>query len=570
MSCDYRYRQGESCTRKPRYPVAAPTHCELHFPGDESAADRAVQITNYLQSLGSTVDLGGCVFPAGQSYFSRLFRAHSVELNVTDATFLGDFALPQGQMQKLIGDGLRVHGATSLQKVVITQAAELNNAHFSGSFSALECQFNTPLMIADCKFHGEADISSNLQAGLAAPRSDFHKRLKLTNGGAHPCKVDLSEVRTAAYVAIGGRLSTVELQRAFFNARPHIAGSAEATLSLKGCRLRRGLSLSGKFVTVDMDSETVLRALVFKDGTDVAGALTLNGRFSQLALPRCNLQGGLTLRGECRTRVQLGGAAVHGVLDAEGFVFARGLDMYNARLARSELRFARAIIRESAALSADRNTDELGPTSFKGASLAGASFDNRKFGAPADFSQCTFRTAPSFVNSELHPDTQFPTSLDYFPDTESKNAGKLYQVLRKHSEDLRAHLDEGLFNALEQRSIVKTGDLAWPEKRFSQLYDLVSLYGTSFIRPLIAWLAMIGVFVLLFASPAISTLCLPCRPDPSVWSTAFFRSFSAALLPFFDLRQQQPLWWLGMLESLLSVPLVAVFVIAIRWRFKRG
>jgi hypothetical protein len=570
MSCNYRFREGGSCTRKPRYPAAAPTHCELHFSGDENTADRAVQITNYLLHLGSAVDLRGCVFPAGHDYFARLFRTHGVDLNISDATFLGDFVLPQGQMQKLIANGVRVHGDTSIQKVVITHTAELNGARFSGKFSALECQFNTPLMISDCEFRGETDISSNLQAGLAAPRSDFLGRLKLINGGAHPCKIDLTEIRAAAYVAIRGRLSTVELQGAFFNERPHIGGSTEATLSLKGCRLRKGASLSGKFVTVDTDSETVLRALVVKDGSEVAGALTLNGRFSQLALPRCNLQGGLKLRGECLTRVQLGGAAVHGVLDAEEFVFAEGLDMHNARLGKTELRFARAIVRKSATLSADKNTDELGATSFKGASLAGTSFENRKFGAPTDFSQCTFHTAPSFVNCQLHPDTLFPTSLDYFPDTESKNAAKLYQVLRKHSEDLRAHLDEGLFNALEQRSIVKSSDLAWPEKRFSQLYDLVSLYGTSFIRPLIAWLVVVGAFVLLFAAPAISTLCIPCRPDPSVWSAALFRSFSAALLPFFDLRQQQQYWWLGMLESLLSVPLIAVFIIAIRWRFKRG
>lgn len=546
------------------------THCELHFAGDENAAHRGAQVFAHLRNIrGNEFDFRGCVFPAGQDYFGQLFRTHNVELDVTDATFLGDFTLPQGQMQKLSGNGLTVHGMVSMQTVTFTQAAELNGARFFGNFSALECQFNTPLLVADCEFHGDTDIASKFQAGLAAPRSDFHKRLKVTNTGNQAGKVDLSEARVAGDAAIGGRLGDVELHGAFFNNRPDIVGNVE-TLSLRACRLRRGLFLAGKFEAVDTDSDTALRALVARDGTDVKQPLTLNGRFSQLALPRCNLQGGLTLRGECRAPVQLGGTAVHGVLVAEGFVFARGLDMHNARLAKTELRFAGATIREAAALSTDKSTDELGAASFKGASLAGASFDNRKFGAPTDFSQCTFRTAPSFINCELHPDTQFPTSLGYFPDTASKNAAKLYQALRTHSEKLRAHLDEGLFNALEQRSLAKTGDLGWPEKKFSQLYDLVSLYGTSFVRPLIGWLVMVGLFVLLFAAPGISTWCVPCRPDPSRWNTALFRSFSAALFPFNDLRQQQPWWLLGVAESLLSVPLIAVFVIAIRWRFKRG
>ena len=110
------------------------------------------------------------------------------------------------------------------------------------------------------------------------------------------------------------------------------------------------------------------------------------------------------------------------------------------------------------------------------------------------------------------------------------------------------------------------------DRLFSILYDFVSVYGISLLRPIVALVVIWGAFAVLFALGATSW-----RLDPSAaidWQElgqAALTSASNIFAPFYNFRQSQG-WeaaaYLG--QSLLSIPLIAVFILALRWRFRRG
>lgn len=204
-------------------------------------------------------------------------------------------------------------------------------------------------------------------------------------------------------------------------------------------------------------------------------------------------------------------------------------------------------------------------------------FNNRVFSVETDFSESVFHRAPRFHNCELHQDTDFRATT--FLDTRSVYAARAYRTLKLAMGEQRARNEEGLFYALEQRSLRSQSGTPMSTKIVSLLYETAADYGRSFLRPLM-WLGIAtGVFLLIYLWIG------------SMWGIDLHAHGSQVLVftieqivrPFYiwtvtgadtakDVFGRVPLFlrFLATLESVLGLSAVALFLLALRWQFRRG
>lgn len=215
--------------------------------------------------------------------------------------------------------------------------------------------------------------------------------------------------------------------------------------------------------------------------------------------------------------------------------------------------------------------------SFPGATFeAEADFSDRRFQKATDFSDCVFHEAPRFHNSRLHQDTDF-TGAEFL-DFESGGAARAYRTLKLAMENVRAWDEAGMFFAHEQKSRRHEAETPWAVKAFSLLYQITADYGRSFALPL-AWLmGAAAAFFLVYlagftggeptwegaAEAASFTLRQIVRPFDALASTPAAESGMNPLRLTLGLRA------LAALHSLLSLAFVALFLVALRRRFKMG
>lgn len=204
--------------------------------------------------------------------------------------------------------------------------------------------------------------------------------------------------------------------------------------------------------------------------------------------------------------------------------------------------------------------------------IGDAYFDNREFKGKTDFRRCTFSTAPSFYGCELHQETFFPP-FSNFLDTSSSEAFQKYRVLRLSMENVRNRVDEGSFFALEQRSLRLSSGFADKYLSLSFIYEKCSLYGTSVSRPMIILLCFLSFFSfnyyyffdIEFVEAVEFSIQQVVRPFTS-WNSkeAEYLGKIFIISDFFALRL------IATLQSLVSLMLIALSILAARWRFKRG
>jgi len=228
-----------------------------------------------------------------------------------------------------------------------------------------------------------------------------------------------------------------------------------------------------------------------------------------------------------------------------------------------------------------RRMDEVHCGNIK--NVGSTSFANRLLISSTDFSTFSFGEAPDFHGTALHPDTRFPES-DKFPDRSSAFASSRYRTLRLEMEGRRDRAAEGMFFALEQESMKNAGSGSSFAKFFSfnNWYGMLAGYGQLPQRTLkiMAWLIVFWWCVYV----AMRSNCIPtdssCRFDSSLlWNAGAFvvkQTFS----PFSAWRGVAPLealtvsplliQTLATLQSIVSTALFALFLLALRWRFKRG
>jgi len=200
-------------------------------------------------------------------------------------------------------------------------------------------------------------------------------------------------------------------------------------------------------------------------------------------------------------------------------------------------------------------------------------FSNRHFKGKTDFRNCIFKVAPKFHESKLHEETFFPP-FKKFLDTDSPEAYQAYRVLKLSMENVRNRLDEGAFFALEQRSLRKSRPFRERYFSFSTLYDAISTYGLNSIRPM-AWLFL---FTFFFSQVYYKI------SGKILWVDSFIFSLKQSIKPFstwninekpglklmFEEHQLSIIKILSSAHSILALSVITLFLLSLRWRFKRG
>jgi uncharacterized protein YjbI with pentapeptide repeats len=229
----------------------------------------------------------------------------------------------------------------------------------------------------------------------------------------------------------------------------------------------------------------------------------------------------------------------------------------------------------------DPATRRLPSSSWDGARFLGAAtFENREFSTQGNFSNAVFTRAPNFHGCEFHQAMVFPLE-SAFKERAGSEAAQAYRTLRLAMEKLSARIEVGQFFALEQESLRNTpGRLRRNEWVMSWLYGKLSDYGRNALKPIlvltIAILAFSGVYALI-ASPVLTfsagfDLAL-------VWRSIAF-SVQQTVQPFWVWREPDrtvlldsstPLYVapIATAQSIASLVLVSLTLLAIRWRFKR-
>ncbi len=205
------------------------------------------------------------------------------------------------------------------------------------------------------------------------------------------------------------------------------------------------------------------------------------------------------------------------------------------------------------------------------------SFINRKFLNSVSFKDCTFHKAPKFHNCQMHQDTNFEAAK-FFDMTAS--AVSSYRTLKLEMEKVRARREEAMFYAYEQKSLRANKNIGNLVRFFSWLYEVSSNYGQSLGRPITAITALVFLFGFLYASIASPVINLNQSIDWVLVSQALSFSLEQIVNPFNIWKASFiPAWFSGDLltlkllstvESVFGLSFLALLLLSIRWRFKRG
>jgi hypothetical protein len=221
----------------------------------------------------------------------------------------------------------------------------------------------------------------------------------------------------------------------------------------------------------------------------------------------------------------------------------------------------------------DKNVDFAGSI-FKSSSR----FDSLARQKLIRFDKCRFSAAPAFTSSSpLTQQTSF-TNAHFVARAEDEGA---YRAIRILFSDNRARESEGQFYALEKRC--HRLQLPWLRsgitRIISWLYDVTAEYGQSYGRALLWFCAVQLVFCVGYAV-ALGRFEFGGELDGPVVAFAFaqvvkpFELFSgraggATLLRLMPAGPSG--WWMfwTAVQSVASLGLATLFLLALRWRFRR-
>ena len=228
--------------------------------------------------------------------------------------------------------------------------------------------------------------------------------------------------------------------------------------------------------------------------------------------------------------------------------------------------------------------NRIGWASFHHATFSGrADFSNRDFIGKTDFRDAVFNVAPEFYGSELHQDTDFAgTEFRDHKGNDQVDAARAYRTLKLAMEQLRATREQAKFFRHEQRSLRLRADTPRSLKAISWLYEVTSDYGESPIRPL-ACVGVVFLFFFVFYSLILKGgVCPPVLADltsATGWADAWAFLTPAVrfavhqvFAPFRIFIGNPPaplgLALLAAVHSLLNISFVALFIIALRRKFR--
>ncbi len=257
-------------------------------------------------------------------------------------------------------------------------------------------------------------------------------------------------------------------------------------------------------------------------------------------------------------------------------IFKKKADFFNTTFKRS-LEFTGVRFEGHANFNADNNDD--GSLSFPGLNFSGSTFKdsvlfiNRTFLATTNFDDCTFFVAPKFQGCTLHQDTRFPPGRNFKDHTHT--AAPAYRTLKLDMEKIRARQEEAMFNALEQKCQAAAPEMDRMVKCFSYFYELTSNYGQSLGRPIAGMLGVSILFILIHLLMAagfswktlFSIIGFTIEQSVSPFKVWRLTDSPDWLCSCFDLVLLQII---ATAHSLLFLAFFGLFILVLRWRFKRG
>ncbi|EGI4244177.1 hypothetical protein LAW23_22115 [Escherichia coli] len=212
--------------------------------------------------------------------------------------------------------------------------------------------------------------------------------------------------------------------------------------------------------------------------------------------------------------------------------------------------------------------------------LKSLNLKHRKIIHEIDFSNTFFSTPPRIQGANIPEGSEIPDK-SHFISRKGIHDASCYRALRFIMESQRNRELEGMFFSLEQESLLN--DKGTIKKYFSAnyLYFLLSDYGTNYRTPICILLITIPIFTIIYSiikSPVIST-SLPIDWDIVIKSLIV--TLKQTFLPFDVLRNNDfvagktagsgmGFVLVGIVNSILSVSLLALSGLALRWKFKRG
>ena len=210
-----------------------------------------------------------------------------------------------------------------------------------------------------------------------------------------------------------------------------------------------------------------------------------------------------------------------------------------------------------------------------------ALFTNRQFTGNINFTDAEFNIAPDFSGCSIHESIIFPV-VKNFKDTHSLYAPTRYRVLRNSMSKIKAHREEGMFFALEQSSLRNTNQISKIDSIFSNLYKVASNYSENSIRPVVILLSLFLLFSFLYALIVSPVISYEATINWTLIRKSFEFSFSQIAQPFSIFNPKVTAttnnfigvsYWvkpLAAIQSLLSISCIALFILSIRWKFKKG
>lgn len=212
---------------------------------------------------------------------------------------------------------------------------------------------------------------------------------------------------------------------------------------------------------------------------------------------------------------------------------------------------------------------------FDNVEFSHVSFTNRNFRSTTSFRNVIFEKAPKFHNCELHQDTDFTGAV--FKDKKSKHASRSYRSLKLAMEQMRARDEHARFYALEQKSIRKLKETPGWVKLTSMLYEVTSNYGQSALRPLVGltltfvlamtlYQFMIGFNAVNFTIAVDFAFDQIIRPF-SAWAT---RGTAEKMIKLIGPHNYMLVRYVAAVQSIISLVFITLFILAIRWRYRRA
>jgi hypothetical protein len=224
------------------------------------------------------------------------------------------------------------------------------------------------------------------------------------------------------------------------------------------------------------------------------------------------------------------------------------------------------------------NADGRGTAIFGGSTFLGST----RFGrvdnlARLSFDNCKFEAAsPKFSHSSKLPQGTTFRDASFASNAVDEHAFRSIRLMFEGNKDRDS---EGQFYALEKRS-QRHGLPRGIQRSISFLYDLTTEYGQSFERAFLSFLVVQTIFYVLYAGMSgrlefggsYDSRVLSFTVAQIVKPFELFSPKGVGVNPY-DIGADtlNKGWWqlFTVTQSVISIALIALFLLALRWRFKR-